>query len=260
MDIAEITALEEDFTAALKASPDPSFQSEVLTSRSGAVPLLQGSATPRPKSISAKRSFCSRLRIRGTSTSPPCSNVAAISGKTRQPTRQGSGAAQQMPALSYQRAFYTLASDEHEGARRISSTSWTRNRVMEHPIGPSRRIELAHLRLLAGEKSTALADCDALLASRPTCAEAHRQRAEILLALDKHREAEAALRRYLDLGGKPTPEVFRALGLLAAQRRDYATAVDAYSAALHAQRDAGIRAAHGGSNHPNLPEGSPSAA
>ncbi len=102
------------------------------------------------------------------------------------------------------------------------------------------RIELAHLRLLAGDKDGALAECKAVLASRPTSAEAYREKAEILLALDKQPEAEESLKRYLAVGGKPSPEVFRALGLLAAQRRDYATAVDAYSEALHSHRKAGF--------------------
>ena len=55
-----------------------------------------------------------------------------------------------------------------------------------------------------------------------TSPEAYRQRAEVLLALGgRNKEAGEALDRYLKLGGKPTPEVHRARGLLHARRREY---------------------------------------
>jgi tetratricopeptide (TPR) repeat protein len=94
------------------------------------------------------------------------------------------------------------------------------------------RVELARLRSLAGEHAAALADCEAVLAANENFAVAHRQRAEALLALGRHREAGAALDQYLKVGGQPTAAVYRARGLIFAQRKDYRAAVAAYSQAL----------------------------
>src|SRR5262249_39289029 len=67
--------------------------------------------------------------------------------------------------------------------------------------------------------------------------------AEVLLALGgrtRNKEAGAELDKYLDLGGKPTPEAHRARGLLQAQRREYSKAVEAYTQALLLRRDADV--------------------
>jgi tetratricopeptide (TPR) repeat protein len=76
------------------------------------------------------------------------------------------------------------------------------------------RVELAHLRLLAEEYDAALADCDAVLKARPNFPQAHRQRAEALLALGRNDEAAKALDQYVKMGGQPTPEALHARGLL----------------------------------------------
>jgi tetratricopeptide (TPR) repeat protein len=101
------------------------------------------------------------------------------------------------------------------------------------------RVELAHLRCLAGEHQAALADCDAILAANGNFPEAHRQRAEVLLALGgRHKEAAAELQQYLKVGGKETAAVHKARGLLFAQKGDYRSAVAAYSQALVLEPDA----------------------
>jgi tetratricopeptide (TPR) repeat protein len=94
------------------------------------------------------------------------------------------------------------------------------------------RVELAHLRRLAGEHQAALAECDAVLVANPNFPEAHRQRAEALLALEgRHKEASAALEQYLKVGGKETAAVHKARGILYAQQKDYRAAVEAYTMA-----------------------------
>jgi tetratricopeptide (TPR) repeat protein len=100
------------------------------------------------------------------------------------------------------------------------------------------RVELAHLRSRAGEYQDALADCDAVLAARPDFPEAHRQRAEVLLGLERNKEAGAALDQYLKVGGKPTARALRARGLLHAQQHEYRAAVAAYSQSLVLEEDA----------------------
>ena len=91
---------------------------------------------------------------------------------------------------------------------------------------------MAHLKHLAGEDAAALADCDAVIAVRPDFPEAYRQRAEVLLALKRDKEAGEALDRYRIVGGKPSAAMCRARGLLHARRREYRDAVEAYGHAL----------------------------
>jgi tetratricopeptide (TPR) repeat protein len=233
---------ENDFSAALKASPDPSFRAEVLTSRS-AVRLLQGrrdaevdlraAIALQPEAFQGYVNLATLLEHRGD-----------LNGAMEQLDR--ALRLREDAALFYLRGVLHARTGDLKNAR--TDFEQVLQVLAKEPGGETTdravaaRIELAHLRLLAGERDAALAECDAVLAIRPNFPEAHRERAEILLALDKHRDAEAELERYLAVGGKQTPEVFRSLGLLAAQRRDYRKAVDAYSAALRSSREAGIRA------------------
>jgi len=102
-------------------------------------------------------------------------------------------------------------------------------------------VELAHLCQLAGENDRALALCDAVLAKRKDdYPDAHLQRAKALLAQKRFDEAGKALDDYLAKGGKPNAAAHRARGLLHAQRREYAAAVEAYTQALLLRRDADI--------------------
>jgi tetratricopeptide (TPR) repeat protein len=107
------------------------------------------------------------------------------------------------------------------------------------------RVELAHLRSLAGEHAAALDDCEAVLKAKANFAEAHRQRAEALLALGRHPEAGAALDQYLKVGGRPTAAVYQTRGLIHAQRQDYRAAVAAYSRALELEPEPDARTALG---------------
>jgi tetratricopeptide (TPR) repeat protein len=103
------------------------------------------------------------------------------------------------------------------------------------------RVELARLRLPAGDKQAtlaALADCDEVLAVNAKLPEAHRQRAEALLALGgRDKEAMAALEQYLKVGGKGTAAVHTARGILYQKQHNYRAAVDAYSQALVLEPD-----------------------
>jgi tetratricopeptide (TPR) repeat protein len=101
------------------------------------------------------------------------------------------------------------------------------------------RVELARLRCLAGDHQAALADCEAVLAANANIPEAHRQRAEVLLAIGgRHKEAGLALEQYLKVGGKETAAVHKARGLLYQEQQDYRAAVAAYSQALVLEPDA----------------------
>jgi tetratricopeptide (TPR) repeat protein/tRNA A-37 threonylcarbamoyl transferase component Bud32 len=99
-------------------------------------------------------------------------------------------------------------------------------------------VELGHLQHQDGADEQALAALDAAVRVRPDYAPAHRQRAETLLALGRHREAGGELDRYLRDHGEPTADVYLARGLIHAALREYAEAVDAYGRALALRTDA----------------------
>jgi tetratricopeptide (TPR) repeat protein len=144
------------------------------------------------------------------------------------------------PALYFERARLHAEAGDREAAKR----DFEKVIANERPGSKSdqvlkARVELAHLRCLSGDYEAALADCDAVLAANANFPEAHRQRAEALLALGgRHKEASAALEQYLKVGGKETAAVHKARGLLYQQQHDYRAAVAAYSQALVLEPDA----------------------
>jgi tetratricopeptide (TPR) repeat protein len=66
----------------------------------------------------------------------------------------------------------------------------------------------------------------------PNYPAAYRQQAEALLRLKRSPEAGQALDRYLKAGGKQTPEVYLARGLIHSQLKEHPAAVAAYTQAL----------------------------
>ena len=143
------------------------------------------------------------------------------------------------PAVYLERARLHAANGDREAARQ----DFEQVIAKEKPGSKSdrvlkARVELAHLRCLAGEHQAALAECDAVLATNATFPEAHRQRVEVLLALGgRHKEASAELEQYLKVGGKETAAVHKARGLLFALQGDYRSAVAAYSQGLLLEPD-----------------------
>jgi tetratricopeptide (TPR) repeat protein len=238
--LKQYDAAETDFARALKLSSDlrdPAFRAMALTNRS-AMRRLQGrqedaerdlreAIALQPKVYQSYVTLADLLRGRGDR---PGALQLLNEALARHPDN---------PVLYSQRARLHEDRGDREAARRdfeqvidkepLNSKS---DRVL------AARVELAHLRCLAGEKEAALADCDAVLAARPNFPEAHRQRAEALLALGRNQEAGAALDQYMKLSDKPTPEALRARGLLYAEQGDYRAAVAAYSQALHLKEDA----------------------
>jgi tetratricopeptide (TPR) repeat protein/tRNA A-37 threonylcarbamoyl transferase component Bud32 len=114
--------------------------------------------------------------------------------------------------------------------------------LKREPKGSSRwtaaQVDLARLELKVGSLDAALTACDAALAFKPDYAEAHQQRAEVLLLRGKYAEAGTELDRYLACGGKETPEIHRARGQLHMRAGKHAAAVDSYSLALGLRKDA----------------------
>jgi tetratricopeptide (TPR) repeat protein len=105
-------------------------------------------------------------------------------------------------------------------------------------------VELAHLHHKAGEYAPALASCDAALRLRRDYPPAHRQRADTLIQMKDYAGAARELDYYLR-NGKPTPEVYRARGLIHAERHEYPEAVEAYGMALRFRPDADALAYRG---------------
>ncbi len=99
-------------------------------------------------------------------------------------------------------------------------------------------VELARMKLKAGELDGALADCDAILAVKPDFAPAHAQRAETLLRLARYADAAQSIDRYLSTGGKGTGEIHRVRGMIHTHFGKHAEAVAAYSRALEQKQDA----------------------
>jgi tetratricopeptide (TPR) repeat protein len=228
---------EEDFEKALKDSSDPATRAAVLSNRS-TTRLLRG------RGADAERDLRDAIELQPNAYQLHV-NLALLlerRGDRDGAVKQFDEAIRRRPdnpTLYSERARLHAENGDRSAARRDFEEVIAR----EPPGGTSdrlaaARVELAHLKYLAGEKEAALADCDAVIALRPKFPEAYRQRAEVLLALKRNEEAGEALDRYLTVGGKPTPAMYRALGLLRAQRREYPDAVDAYTNAIHLKQDA----------------------
>jgi tetratricopeptide (TPR) repeat protein len=92
-------------------------------------------------------------------------------------------------------------------------------------------VERGHLKHSAGEHEAALADFDAALRLRPDFADAHRQRADTLLALGRYAEAGKALDRYL-AGRQREAAFYRVRGMIHSRLGEHTRAIEAYSGAL----------------------------
>jgi lipoprotein NlpI/predicted Ser/Thr protein kinase len=99
-------------------------------------------------------------------------------------------------------------------------------------------VRLGHLQHQEGEYRAALVQYDAALRVRPDFTPAHLERAETLLALQRHAEAGQALDAYLKAKEARSPRVYVARGLIHFQLRSYPEAVDVFSRALMLKREA----------------------
>jgi tetratricopeptide (TPR) repeat protein len=230
-------AAEADFAKALESSADPAFQAGVLTNRS-ALRLQNG------RRDDAERDLRRAIELQPNGY-PGYVNLARV----LQGRRDFAGAVKQLnhavelrpdnPALYSLRAQLHAENHDRAAARRDFEQALARE-----PAGaPSdralaARVNLAHLKHQDGDHEAALADCDAVLKVRPEFAEAHRQRAETLLALGRNDEGGAALDRYLKATKKPTAAAYRAKGLWHHARGEYGEAVEAYTRALQLERNA----------------------
>jgi tetratricopeptide (TPR) repeat protein len=227
--LRQFNAAEADFARALEA-PDPALRAVALTNRSvlrqrqgrpgDAERDLRQALDLQPKVYQSYISLADLLTRRGD----PAGALKLLDRALA--LHPGN------PALHAERARLHAEMGDREAARRDFERV-----IATEPGGKSERaltarVELARLRSLAGEHAAALADCEAVLKADANFAQAHRQRAEALLALGRNEEAGAALDQYLKVGGQPTAAVYRTRGLLHAQQKDYRAAVAAYSQAL----------------------------
>jgi tetratricopeptide (TPR) repeat protein len=236
--LEQYDAAEADFIRALKISSDPALRAVMLTNRSV---LRQRQGRPddaerdlrdvidlRPKVYQGYRNLADLLKRR---------NDRAGALKLLD---QALALNPDNPALYSERARLHAENGDRAAARR----DFEQVIAKERPESKSEqvlkaRVELARLRCLAGDHQAALADCDAVLAANANFPEAHRQRAEALLAIGgRHKEVGAALEQYLKVGGKETAAVHQARGLLHQEQKDYRAAVAAYSQALVLEPDA----------------------
>jgi tetratricopeptide (TPR) repeat protein len=228
---------EADFTRALKVSSDPALRAATLTNRSvlrqrqgrldDAERDLREAIDLQPKVYQGYRNLADLLKRRND-------RAGALKLLDRALALNPD-----YPALYFERARLHAENEDRAAAK----SDFEKVIAKERPGSKSdqvlkARVELAHLRCLAGDHQTALAECDAVLAANANFPEAHRQRAEALLAMGgRHKEAGAALEQYLKVGGKETAAVHKARGLLFAQQKDYQAAVEAYSQALVLEPD-----------------------
>jgi tetratricopeptide (TPR) repeat protein len=101
-------------------------------------------------------------------------------------------------------------------------------------------VERARHLLNANKAKEALAESEAALELRLDCPPAHEMRGRALLTLKRFEEAEAALDRFLTMGGKASADTFRARGQARMKQGKYADAVDDYTRALEKRPDAEI--------------------
>jgi tetratricopeptide (TPR) repeat protein len=237
-ELQQYDAAEADFAGALSSSSDPVLRALALTNRSH---LLQRRARPdaaerhlreaidlQPRVYQGYRNLADLLKRRGD-------RAGALNLLDRALALNPDN-----PALYSERARLHAENGDRAAARRDFEHVIAKERPgSKSNLALNARVELAHLRGLAGDHQAALADCDAVLAANANLPEAHRQRAEVLLAIGKRsHEAGAALEQYLKAGGKETAAVHKARGLLFQQQEDYRAAVAAYSQALVLEPDA----------------------
>jgi tetratricopeptide (TPR) repeat protein len=136
-----------------------------------------------------------------------------------------------------ERVVGLLASPQRQGPLLSVSALIAERRIVRAQKETAERlasdcVELGRLQHQAREYPAALASFSAALRARPDYPSAHRQRAETLLALDRHAEAGEALDHYVRAKGPLTPDVYLARGLIHFQLRAYPEAVDAFTRSL----------------------------
>jgi len=239
--LKEYPAAESDFARALTASTDPPSQAAALTNRSY-LRLMQG------RRDDAEGDLRQAIKLQ-PNVYPGYVTLARIRderGDRAEAVKLLDRALELSPensALYYQRARLHAETGDGKAARH----DFEQVIAKEPADGKSdrvvaARVELVHLRLqaaahaaaeqAAAERKAALADCNAVLKVRPDSVDVYRQRAEVLLALKDNKAAAADLDRYLKADHKPTPAAWRARGLLHAERKEHAEAVDAFTRAL----------------------------
>lgn len=236
--LEQYAVAEADFDRALASSSDPVLRAQTFTNRC-VLRQRQG----RPKD--AERDLREAIALQPKSYQGYLSLADLLKGRNDRAgalelLNQALALNPGNATLHFERARLHAEQRDREAARRDFEQVIAKEQPDSKPEQILKaRVELAHLRCLAGEHQAALADCDAVLAASPNFAEAYRQRAEVLLAIGgRHKEAGEALERFLKVGGKETAAVHQARGLLYQQQKDYRAAVAAYSQALVLEPDA----------------------
>jgi tetratricopeptide (TPR) repeat protein len=228
-------AADADFRNALAGSTDDAFRALVLTNRSVVAMQRERWADAerdlREVIVLAPKGFEGHVNL-ALAYQKQAKHDAAIGAMDEAIKRQPEQA-----ALYAVRARLHLDRGDPKLAR-PDFEAFLKREPKGSPRWTEAQVDLARLELKAGYLDAAVTACDAALAVKPDYAEAHRQRAEVLLRREKYADAGTELDRYLASGGKQTPEVYCARGLIHMHAGKHTAAVDAFGLALALRKDA----------------------
>jgi tetratricopeptide (TPR) repeat protein len=246
LELGDLAAAEKDFTEALLRASDPVEQYPILTNRSllwlrlgpehwdkARADLLKAIAL-QPEAHQAYMNLA-ELHRRGKEW--PEALAALDRAEQRHPGT---------PGIAHTRARLLVESGNPAAARRAFRQTIDREPKGSKSIGVlSALVELGYLKLQDREYEQALADFDRALAIDPTYLLAHRQKANALISLKRDREAGKVLDQYLALARDRTDdlkfEAYQMRGLIHAQLRENAEAIEALTRALLLNDDCDTR-------------------
>jgi tetratricopeptide (TPR) repeat protein len=230
---AEWPAAEKDFALVLRHANDPLLRAVALINR-GTLRLRQ------KRSDDALTDLREAMRLR-----PDAIEAHVNLARVHELRQELASALQvldqalkhrQIANLYFARARIHLARNDAPAARSDFEKGLGLEKNLHAELRLSALVELGYLKHRAGEHQAALADFDEALRRRPDYAPAHLQRAKVLLALERHAEAGAALDRYLH-GGNRVAEVHLIRGLIHVKLGDHAAAIDEFTTALQGKPD-----------------------
>ncbi len=235
-ELLETDAAEANFAQVLKQAPDPAASAVVLTNRGGmrvrqrrweeAIDDLGRAIATQPDSAGAYLNLAQAYRGRKDWNAAVAALDEAIDRHL------------DSSRLYRERALFQLERGDREAAERDFDRAIARFSAG----GPKEEladdhVQLAHLYHLTKDYPAALAECDAALKASPDYPPAQRQRAEALIALNRHAEAGEALDRYLRRH-PAEPAAYLARAIIYQSLHQYTEAIMAYSQALALKEDA----------------------
>ena len=230
-----LRASSDDFDAAMRTETNDAFRAELLTNRSFI--WIQRKRWPE-----AEADLTQAIALRPTAYQGHV-NLALVyqkQAKRAEAVKAIDDAIKLQPrkAILYAtRARLQLGRGDAKAARQDFEDFLTREEKGT-PRWAEALVDLARLKLKAEELAPALADCDAVVQAIPMFAPGHRQRAEVLLRLNRHDDAGQALDRYVANNGPELSQIHRARGLIQMRKGKLVEAVEAFTRALALEQDA----------------------